>query len=227
MAWLRRRWHWAVLPYTILTLYVDFLWSPDDVQLGPSQRIFYFHMGAATVVLVAFTVTAVASALYLIRRRPQYDRWAAASAEIGAVFTAMVLVTGVLWGRVAWGIWWTWDPRLTSTVILWVLFVAYLLLREWTDDPERRGVYSAVLALVAFVDVPVDYMAVRWWNSIHPVVITSQGIAMAPRMVVAMFMSMGAALYIYAIWMSIRLRLLRAQEALAVVQDVVRRRLEA
>lgn len=227
MAWVRRHWVWLLLPYTILVFYVDFVWSPDDVRLGSSQRIFYFHMGSATVVAIAFTITAVASALYLLRRRPVYDRWAAASAELGTVFTTMVLVTGILWGRVAWGIWWTWDPRLTSTVILWVLFAAYLLLREWSDNPERRAVYSAVLALVAFADVPIDYMAVRWWNSIHPVVITAQGINMAPRMIVAMFLSMGAAIGIFAVWMAIRLRLLRAQETLAELKDEVRQRLQA
>ncbi|CAB1128983.1 putative Cytochrome c-type biogenesis protein CcmC, heme lyase for CcmE [Candidatus Hydrogenisulfobacillus filiaventi] len=210
----RDRWVWLLLPFMWLVLYVDFIWSPDDVTLGPTVRIFYFHMGSATVAGLAFTVTAVASALYLWRRRPVYDRWAAASAEIGTVFTAIVLASGILWGKAAWGIWWTWDPRLTSTVILWVLFGGYLLLREWSDNPERRARYSAVLALAAYVDVPIDYMTIRWWHSIHPVVITARGINMAPPMIAAMFLSMAALIGVYIVWMIIRLRLARAEALL-------------
>lgn len=172
-------------------------------------------------------VTFVASIGYLVKRHPRWDIVAAASAEIGTVLTTMILVSGILWGRAAWGVWWTWDPRLTSTLILWVLFVAYLLLRDWTDNPERRAVYSAVLAIVAFFDVPIDYMAVRWWHSIHPVVITSQGINMAPRMIVAMFVSMGAFLYLYAVWMTIRTRLLEAERGLDQVKNQIRSRLDS
>lgn len=219
-------WIWPFLPLMWLALYLDFLWSPDDVQLGPSQRIFYFHMGAATVVLVAYTITLVASIGYLISRRLAWDRWAASSAEIGTVFTAMVLISGILWGRAAWGVWWTWDPRLTTTVILWVVFAGYLLLREWSDNPQRRALYSAVLAILAYVDVPVDYMAVRWWNSIHPVVITNQGVNMAPQMVVAMVVSMVAMLYLFGIWMAIRLRLMRAEAGVNELKNRWRTQLE-
>lgn len=226
MQWLRDRWIWVLLPYMVVVLYIDFIWSPDAVQLGSTERIFYFHMGSATVTMIAYTITAIASALYLIKRRRIYDIWAAASAEIGTAFTTMVLVTGTLWGKVAWGVWWTWDPRLTSTVILWVLFGGYLLLREWSDNPERRGVYSAILALIAFVDVPIDYMTIRWWNSIHPVVITTQGIQMAPKMIVAMFVSMAAAILIFIAWMSIRLRLLSVQADLTELKTRVREQLE-
>lgn len=222
----RDRWVWPLLPVMIAALYLNFIWSPDDIQLGASQRIFYFHMGSATVAGIAFTVTFVASIGYLIKRRLEWDRWAAASAEIGTVFTSMVLISGILWGRAAWGVWWTWDPRLTSTVILWVLFAGYMLLREWTDHPDRRAVYAAVLAIIAFFDVPIDYMAIRWWNSIHPVVITAQGIAMSPRMIVAMFGSMIAFLYLFVVWMAMRLRLLRAEAGVAELKNHVRMRME-
>lgn len=219
-------WMWPFLPVMWVALYLDFLWSPDDALLGPSQRIFYFHMGAATVVLVAYTITLVASIGYLVTRRLAWDRWAASAAEIGTVFTAMVLITGILWGRAAWGVWWTWDPRLTTTVILWVLFAGYLLLREWSDNPQRRALYSAVLAILAYVDVPIDYMAVRWWNSIHPVVITSQGVNMAPSMVVAMVVSIVALLYLFGIWMAIRLRLMRAEAGVNELKNRWRTQLE-
>ncbi|MCY0863777.1 MAG: cytochrome c biogenesis protein CcsA [Sulfobacillus sp.] len=207
-------WVWVLLPVMLAALYLNFVWSPDDAVLGPSQRIFYFHMGSATVAGIAFTITLVASIGYLVTRKPVYDVWAAASAEIGTIFTTMLLISGILWGRAAWGIWWTWDPRLTSTVILWVLFLAYLLIREWSDNRERRARYSAILAIIAYIDVPIDYMTIRWWHSIHPVVITSQGIQMAPRMIVAMFGSMIALSLVYIAWMAIRMRLMRAERGI-------------
>lgn len=218
----RDRWVWLLLPAMAVALYLDFLGSPDDAVLGPSQRIFYFHMATATVAGIAFSVTAAASVLYLLTRQMSYDRWAAASAEIGTIFTTMLLVTGILWGRAAWGVWWTWDPRLTATVILWVLFMAYLMMREWSDSPERRARTAAVLALVAYVDVPIDYMTIRWWKSIHPVVITEHGIHMAPAMIWAMFGSMAAMLLVYAAWMQLRLRLLRAESGLEEVKHRLR-----
>ncbi len=226
MKWLGEtdRWVWGLAPLMLFALYMDFLGSPDDVTLGASQRIFYFHMGAASVVLVAFTVTALASAGYLLTRQMRWDIWAAASAEIGTVFTAMVLLSGTLWGRVAWGIWWTWDPRLTSTLILWLIFAGYILLREGSDNPEKRAAYSAVLALVAYVDVPIDYMTIRWWHSIHPVVITAHGINMAPSMVAAMCVSMAAMLGLFAVWMVVRMRLLRASSMLQATAEAARLR---
>ncbi|SMC05987.1 heme exporter protein C [Sulfobacillus thermosulfidooxidans DSM 9293] len=200
-----------VLPLFVAALYADLIWSPDDRVLGASQRIFYFHMGAAVVAALAFTLTFGASLGYLLIKDLRWDHMAAASAEIGTVFTAMVLFSGILWGKAAWGVWWTWDPRLTSTLILWVLFAGYLLLREWSEDLGKRATYSAVLAIVAYIDVPIDYMAVRWWRSVHPVVITTQGIHMAPKMVDAMLLSMVAMMAIFVIWMVIRMRLLDAE----------------
>ena len=203
-------------------LYLIFLGSPDDAVLGPSQRIFYVHMGAAAVAGIAYTVTAAASLLYLGTRRLTFDMWAAASAEVGTVFTSMLLISGVLWGRAAWGIWWTWDPRLTATVILWVLFIGYLMVRQWTDARERRARVSAVLALAAYVDVPIDYMTIRWWKSIHPVVITTHGINMAPSMMAAMFAAMAGMVLLFVAWMQIRLSLMRAEWGMEDVRNRMR-----
>lgn len=222
----RDRWVWILLPLMIIALYLNFIWSPNDAILGASQRIFYFHMGSATVAGIAYTITFVSSIGYLIRRRPAWDVWAASSAEIGTVFTAMVLISGILWGRAAWGIWWTWDPRLTSTVILWVLFAGYMLLREWTDNPERRAQYAAVLAIVAYLDVPIDYMTIHWWNSIHPIVITTHGIRMAPRMIVAMFWSMIAMVLLFVAWMAVRMRLMRAESGIEALKNRIRTGIE-
>lgn len=219
-------WIWGLLPLMGAALYLNFVASPDDRVLGPSQRIFYFHMATATAAGVAFTVTAGASILYLATRHLRFDAWAAASAEIGTAFTSMLLVTGILWGRAAWGVWWTWDPRLTATVILWVLFMAYLMIRGWTESRERRARTAAVLALAAYVDVPLDYMTIRWWKSIHPVVITTHGIHMAPSMVWAMFVSMAAMLGLYAAWMQLRLRLSRVEMGLDRVKQHLKDKLQ-
>lgn len=215
-------WLWLFLPLMGLALYLNFVWSPDDVVLGPSERIFYFHMGSAAAAGLAFTITFAASIGYLVKRKVAWDIWAAASAEIGTVFTSMVLVSGILWGRAAWGVWWTWDPRLTATLVLWVLFAGYLLLREWSDNPERRAVYAAVIAIFAYIDVPVDYMTIHWWNSIHPVVITDHGINLAPKMIVALVVSQLAFLFLLVIWMVIRVRLLRAEFGLADLKNAIR-----
>lgn len=195
----------------VVVLYQIFLGSPDDAVLGPSQRIFYVHMGAAVVAGVAYTITAASSLLYLGTRRLSFDMWAAASAEVGTVFTTILIISGILWGRAAWGIWWTWDPRLTATVILWVLFMGYLMVRQWTDSRERRARVGAVLALAAYVDVPIDYMTIRWWKSIHPIVITTHSINMAPAMVAAMFAATAGMLLLFGAWMQLRLSLMRAE----------------
>lgn len=226
MAMRKDRWVWIVLVAMLFALFVNFLVSPDDQTLGPTVRIFYFHMGAAAMAGLAFTVTFVASMGYLATKQLKWDVWAASSAEIGTVFTTMVLVTGILWGKASWGVWWTWDPRLTATAILWVLFAGYLFLREATDNPTRRAQLSSLLAILGYVDVPVDYMTIHWWNSIHPIVITSQGFRMSPAMVLAMFGSMVAFLGIYVSWMAIRMRLMRAEMGILEIKDRVRAQLE-
>lgn len=191
----------------VVALWMDLQGAPDDAVLGASQRIFYIHMGAAVAAAVAFTVTLVASIGFLLSKNLRYDVFAAASAELGTLFTSMVLLTGILWGRVAWGVWWTWDPRITATALLWMLFSGYLLWRESLDDWERRARVSAVVAIVAYLDVPLDYMTIRWWRSIHPVVLTIRGIHMAPSMVWAMALSEIAMLGVYVVWMRIRVTL--------------------
>ncbi|MDA8205171.1 MAG: cytochrome c biogenesis protein CcsA [Thermaerobacter sp.] len=221
------RWWWVLLPGMIGVLYLDLLGSPDDALLGSSQRIFYVHMGAATVVAVAFTVTAAASVGYLVTGRLAWDRWAAASAEVGTLFTTMVLITGILWGRVAWGVWWTWDPRLTSTLILWVLFMGYLVMRDSAVTVERRARMSAVLALLCYLDVPLDYLTIRWWKSIHPVVITEHGINMARSMIVAMVASMVAMLFLYGAWVKLRVRLLAVEQEIEEKKAEVRIKLNS
>lgn len=146
-----------------------FLASPPDRDMGNLQKIMYVHVPAAWNAFIAFFIVFVASIVYLWRGNPRQDLVAAAAAEAGAILTALTLALGSIWGRPTWGVWWTWDPRLTSTAVLLVIFVGYLALRAFIDDHERRARWCAVVGILGFLNVPVVYLSVRWWRTIHQV----------------------------------------------------------
>ena len=219
-------WVWPAALLFVASLFWSLVASPDEVVLGSSVRIFYIHIGAAVAMTVAYMVTFLSSILYLRGRRLTYDRWAVASAEVGTFMAGLVLISGTIWGRAAWNTWWTWDPKVTTTLILWVLFVGYFLLREWSDNPERRRSNAAVLAIVAFCDVPVVYGASRWWNSIHPNIVTADGFNLPTSMLIPLFMAMAAFLYLAAVWFVVRLRQAEAEDALHAVKERIRTQLD-
>jgi heme exporter protein C len=152
-----------------LVLLLGLVTSPEDVEMGDSVRIMYVHVPSAWLAYLAFGVTAVCSALYLWPRTRTLtlDRFAGASAEIGVLFTGLALVTGMLWGRPTWGVFWTWDARLTSTALLFLLFLGYLAIRRLPAPPEQRAKRAAVAGLIAFIDVPIVHLSVEWWRSLH------------------------------------------------------------
>ena len=152
-------------------LYLVFLYAPTDRNLGISQRIFYFHVSMAWVGFLAFFWVLVGSVGYLWKRSQKMDRLAYSSAEIGVVFTTLMLITGVLWAKPSWGVWWTWDPKLTTSLILWLLYVAYLMLRAYSPRGDQGARFAAVLGIIGFVDVPIIYLSVVWWRTVHPPVI--------------------------------------------------------
>ena len=163
---------WLLLITAALVLtsgYFIFVVAPTDSVLGHVQRIFYVHVPISILSFLGFFVCAVAGIGYLIRRTPGWDRLAHASAEVGVVFVTLALVTGVIWARPVWSVWWTWEPRLTTTLILWLIYVAYLMIRHYATTPQQGRVWSAVVGIVGFVDVPIVYYSVQWWRSIHPV----------------------------------------------------------
>lgn len=141
--------------------------SPADRDMGHLQKIMYVHVPSAWSAFLAFGVVFVASVLYLWKRKPEYDLFAAAGAEVGTVLTALTIAQGSIWGRPTWGVWWTWDPRLTTTAILLLIFAGYLALRAFTEDEERRARWSAAVGILGFINVPIVYMSVRWWRTIH------------------------------------------------------------
>jgi heme exporter protein C len=146
-----------------------FATSPPDRDMGHLQKIMYVHVPAAWSAFVCFFVVFLASIHYLWRREERSDLLAASAAEVGTVFTALTLVLGSIWGRPTWGVWWTWDARLTSTAVLLVIFVGYLALRSFADDPDRRARWSAAVGILGALNVPIVYMSVKWWRTLHQV----------------------------------------------------------
>jgi heme exporter protein C len=143
--------------------------SPPDRDMGNLQKIMYVHVPSAWSFFIAFFVVLVASVMYLATRDEKYDLIAASAAEAGALLTALALLTGSIWGRETWGAWWTWDARLTSTAILLLIYIGYLSLRAATEDPERRARWSAAVGILGAINVPIVYMSVRWWRTLHQV----------------------------------------------------------
>jgi len=203
--------------WMLIALYMIFLYAPQEATMGEVQRIFYIHVSSAWTAMVAYFLIFLASVGYLWKRRDAADDFAHAAAEVGFIFCTCVIVTGPLWAKPVWGIWWTWDMRLTLTFVLWLLFVAYLMLRSYVINPGRSAVLAAVVGIIGFVDVPVDYMAIRWWRTQHPQPVMGGGSdsGLDPRMWVTVFVTWGAFLCLFAYLMRqyLRLALLRRQVA--------------
>lgn len=162
----------------LVILYLIFIWVPTERNLGVSQRIFYFHVPIAWVGFLAFFFVLMGSVGYLGLGRLRWlmrfvsaegwDRLAYAAAELGVLFTTLMLITGILWAKPVWGVWWTWDPRLTTSLILWLIYVAYLMLRAYSPKGDQGARYAAVLGIAGFIDVPLVYLSIVWWRTVHP-----------------------------------------------------------
>jgi heme exporter protein C len=142
--------------------------APTEQTMGDIQRIFYYHVPSAWVSFLCFFANFLASIWYLTSKNLKADAIAVSTAEVGVVFCSIVLVTGPLWAKPVWGIWWTWDARLTSTFIMWLIYISYLLLRRFSTADEQTPKLAAALAIFGFVDVPIVYMSIRWWRTQHP-----------------------------------------------------------
>jgi heme exporter protein C len=160
---------WFALFFFFFTQAYAVMTSPADAMMGHLQKILYVHVPAAWVTFGAFGVVLVASLHFLFKEDERSDLLAASAAEIGSMFCGLTLVQGMLWGRPTWGVWWSWDARLTSTLVLFLIFIGYLALRSFVEDPARRGQWSAAVGILGAINVPVVWMSVRWWRTLHQI----------------------------------------------------------
>jgi heme exporter protein C len=187
--------------------------APDDAEQGTVYRLMYIHVPAAWLAYLSFAVVFVASIAYLKTGRSRWDRLAASSAEIGVLFTALTIALGSLWGKPIWGTWWTWDPRLTTTAIMLLIYVGYLAVRKLSDNPRRRGRWAAVVGIIGFADIPVVHLSVQWWRGLHQTSSVSLShITLAPTMTATLLVSVAAFTLLYLYLMSLRLRVGRLEE---------------
>jgi heme exporter protein C len=206
----------AALGLAVSAIFSLLVAPPDAVQ-GNVQRLMYVHVPAAWLAYLSFTVVFGSSIAYLRTRRIRWDRVAAASAEIGVLFTALAIVLGSLWGKPVWGTWWTWDPRLTTTAVLLLIYVGYLAIRTVPDDPSRRARWAAVVGIVGFADVPIVHLSVVWWRSLHqgPTVFRLGGPEIHGSMLAALLIGVAAFTLVYAYLLTLRLRVGRLEDRAA------------
>lgn len=181
-----------VLPTFVLGLYTAFILAPAERTMGIVQRIFYFHLPLAWIAFLAFFVVFLGGVLYLIRGSIHWDILAQSSAEIGLLFSTLVLLTGSIWARQVWNTWWTWDPRLTTMLILWFIYLGYLMVRGAVQEVEKRARVSAVIGIVGFVDVPIVFLSILWWRTMHPLIITQERMGLTPEMLTALMVNLFA-----------------------------------
>jgi heme exporter protein C len=192
--------------------------APTEKTMGLIQRIFYFHVSSAWTGFIAFFLVFIGSMAYLRTRLLKWDWLSVASAEVGVAFFTVVLVTGPIWAKPVWGIWWTWDARLTSSFLLWVLFVSYLLLRTLVDEPERRAVVAAVFGIFATMDIPLVYFSIWWFRTQHPQPVMGKGGSLDPTMWRVLMLCWCATLGVMVLLIRVRYRL----EALRAEVDALR-----
>jgi heme exporter protein C len=211
---------WVLIAVTALLMLLSiglvFGVAPDPINLVTpverfAQRIFYFHVPTWWVGFLAFLVAAISGGLYLASARERWDAISVSSVEVGLTFITIGLITGSIWAKPTWNTWWTWEPRLTTAAIGWLMYVAYLMLRGAVDNPIRRARFAAVFSIVAFLDVPVVFLAIRWWRTIHPVVIGggdqgTGGFAMGPTIQLVFFVSLLSFTLLYVTLMVLRAR---------------------
>jgi heme exporter protein C len=209
----------------IAAAYAAFFIAPEESTMHLIQRIFYFHVGSAWAGMDAFLVCFFANLLYVWKREPRYDWLAVSGAEVGLVLTTVVLITGPIWAHPVWGIWWTWDARLTSTFVLWLLYVSYLLLRTLIEEQDRRALLSSLFGIFAFLDVPLVFGAIRWWRTQHPspVILGGEGSGLEPTMKKVFFFSV-LAMHVLAAFLIVERYIL---EKLKHDVDILQREAEA
>ena len=202
----------ATLVFIIAGLYWGLIKAPPDAYQGDSQRIMYLHIPSILIAYLSFFLVFVGSCLYLWKRGKRDDNLAHAAAEIGVLFTALTIIEGSIWGRPTWGVWWTWDARLTLTAILLLIFIGYLMLRALVEDESRAASSAAILGIIGFLDIPLIHMSVYWWRTLHqpPSILRPDKVPwenIHPELLTALAINFVAFVLLYFYLLSLRLRL--------------------
>ena len=221
---------WLAVAAVVATFVRAMAFTPLEASQGAAQKIFYLHLPAAWVAFLAFALVAFAGLGYLWLRDERLDRFAASSAEVGLVFTTVVLITGPIWGKPVWGTWWTWDARLTSTLFLWFIYLGYIVLRGAVEDREMRARYSAIVGALGALLIPFIHLSVYFFRTLHPrpIVASPEAIAalasgdaarapLPPEMLTTLFIALGAFTLLYVAFVRTRYRLALEQDALEVL----------
>ncbi len=185
----------------MISIGMIFLYVPTDAIEGIPQRIFYFHVPVAWIGMLAFGVLAAASIGYLWKKDERWDWLARASAEVGTIFITLALISGSIWGRTTWGTWWTWDARLTTTLILWFIYIGYMMLRSYMGRTPASARSAAVLAIIGVIDVPIIYESVNWWRTLHPQAEVGTPGALPPSVVLTLMISVVTFTLLYSFLM--------------------------
>jgi heme exporter protein C len=219
--------NFVALVAMLIAVYVALIQAPDAINVDPSirpaQRIIYFHVPSAWSSMLAFFVAFVASILYLITKHIRWDIWARSASELGIAFTVAAVVSGSLWAKPAWNTYWTWDPRLTTYTIVLLLYIAYFMLRGAIDEPSRRARMAAVYGIFAFLSVPLTFMSIRWWNTIHPVIVdapeNTNKFGLGPNMMTAFMITNVAFIILFITLLANRISLGWAEERMDALKE--------
>ncbi|MFC1971186.1 cytochrome c biogenesis protein [Chloroflexota bacterium] len=197
----------------VSALYLIFIYVPTEESMEIVQRIFYFHVPIAWVAFLSFFIVFLSSILYLWKRKSKWDVIASSSAEIGVVFTTLVLITGSIWAKPIWSVWWVWEPRLTTALVLWFIYVAYILVRSYASEESRGARFAAVVGIVGFIDVPIVTLAITLWRTQHPGPVIFGG-GLAPAMLLTLLICLFAFTTLYALLMLQRVSLKNSENEL-------------
>ncbi len=194
----------------VAALYLVFIYVPTEKEMGIVQRLFYLMVPMGWLALLSFVVIFISSILYLRKREDRWDIVGHSAAEVGIVFTTLALITGSIWAKPIWGVWWTWEPRLTATLVLWLIYLAYFMVRSLTVDKSRGARFAAVVGIIGFIDIPLVALATTLWRGLHPGPIIFQG-GIAPPMLLTLLVSITAFTVFYFSLLGRRIALREAE----------------
>ena len=202
------------LTLSIVGLYAMLVWAPVEVTLGESYRVFYLHVPAAWVAYLALGMSLVSSILYLKTKNSKFDTFAEVTAILGVLYATLTIILGSIWANVAWGTYWNWDPRETTTLILWIAYAGYLGLRASIKNVEKRAVLPAIYNIFAFSTVPLSYISVIYWQTLHPQIVTGEGISTTSDMITTLLLNLVASSVMFLFFLNLLYRIRRAERVL-------------